>query len=144
MTYVKRWIPLLILLLLAAVVMGCGAGLTSEQRANLTPSARVYEIKLDYANSQQVALKYLRQPTCSETRLTACKSPDVVNAIADADLATNNALDSAELLVRDAEVACADPEQQEKCLDLTRLAGSAAGLARSALAAFTSTLIQAQ
>lgn len=126
-------------------VIGCAAGdLTPEQRANLTPEARMWEVTDNYAIAQSAVLKYLRQPTCSATLLTGCKDPTVVNVLADADAAANIAMTTAVAAVRASSVACDPDPAAQACLDKLTLAAAASRASRAALAALSSHLIKTQ
>ena len=74
-----RFLPFLTLLLIA----GClsTAKLTDEQRANLTPAAKLYALHADYATALKALSPYLDQPYCTATLVIACKDRELVEKI---------------------------------------------------------------
>jgi len=134
----------LIAISLVAVV-GCAAGgLTPEQRAALTPQARMYEIADHYALAQAATLRYLRQPTCTETLVVGCKDLAMVNLLADADQHANTLITTGVAAVRASTVACDANTASVACSDGLALAATASRAARTALAALSSKIVQAQ
>ena len=68
--------PLALLILLLA---GCAsAGLTPEERAALSPAARVFEARAELNLGLDALLIYARQPTCTQIVILACHDPRVV------------------------------------------------------------------
>ncbi len=140
----KNPAALLIAISIVAVV-GCVAGdLTPEQRANLTPEARMWEVTDNYAIAQSAVLKYLRQDTCSATLVIGCKDLAVVNVLADADAHANTAITTAVKAVRASSVTCKADPATDVCLDELTLAAAASHAARAALASLSSHLIKTQ
>ncbi len=133
-----------LVLLSVVVVVGCGAGLTVEQRAKLTPQARMYEVADHYALAQVAVLRYLRQDTCSATVVVGCKDLAMVNILADADQHANTVITTAVAVVRASTTACDADLASTACTDGLALAATASRAARAALATLSSQIVQAQ
>jgi len=54
------------------------AGLTGEQKANLTPEAKLYALQSDYVTALKVFSPYLSQPWCVDAITVGCKDKEVV------------------------------------------------------------------
>jgi len=125
-------------------VVGCAGGLTTEQRANLTPQARMYEIADHYALTQAAVLRYLRQDTCTATLVVGCKELAVVNLLADADQHANVLITTGVAAVRASTEACDANAASVACTDGLALAATASRAARAALAALSTKIVQAE
>ena len=83
-----RLLPFFTLLLIAALFLaGClsTSQLTDEQRANLTPEAKLYGLYSDYVTALKALSPYLDQPYCSQTIVIACKERDIVERLQELD-----------------------------------------------------------
>lgn len=66
------------IIFLAAALVGCGAGLTKEEEAALTPEQRIFKLANEVNIAFEPAVAYAQQPKCSDTMIVACHDPEVV------------------------------------------------------------------
>ena len=66
------------IIFLAAALVGCGAGLTKEEEAALTPEQRIFKLANEVNIAFEPAVAYAQQPKCSDTMIVACHDPKVV------------------------------------------------------------------
>lgn len=89
----------------ALIVGGCGnmgstAGLSDAEKAQLTPTMRVYAAKADFDTLLDKIVAYAEQPQCSETVVVACSDPKVVETANRLAMDVDKALDEAETVAR--------------------------------------------
>jgi hypothetical protein len=66
------------ILFLAAFLAGCGAGLTAEEEAALTPEQKIFKLANEVNIAFEPAVAYAQQPKCTATMVVACHDPNVV------------------------------------------------------------------
>ena len=67
-----------IVIFLAALLAGCGAGLTKEEEAKLTPEQKIFKLASEVNIAFEPAVAYAQQPKCTETLAVACHDPGAV------------------------------------------------------------------
>jgi len=92
-------------LILAGIlaISGCASmshGLSDKQAANLTPQAKIYQIKADYENVLSSVNEYANQQWCTKEIVVACADKEVVVELYNYAEKVDTALDSAEAAVK--------------------------------------------
>ena len=64
--------------LTALALTACGAGLTKEEAAKLTPEQAIFKLSNEVNIAFEPAVAYAQQPRCTETMVIACHDPKVV------------------------------------------------------------------
>lgn len=59
--------------------------LTDAQKANLTPSAKLFALKADYTTALRALAPYLQQDECNLAQPTGCKDPIVIKQLQEID-----------------------------------------------------------
>lgn len=67
-----------IVFFIAAFIAGCGAGLTKEEAAALTPDQAIFKLANEVNIAFTPAVAYALQPKCTPTNAIRCHDPGVV------------------------------------------------------------------
>ena len=67
-----------IVLFASLFLAACGAGLTKEEEAKLTPEQKIFKLANEVNIAFAPAVAYAQQPKCSATVAVACHDPGVV------------------------------------------------------------------
>lgn len=88
---------------LALALAACSNAVTDADLEGLTPTEKVYVLKVDFKDKLSLVKRYAAQPPCSDTVVVGCADQQVLAALFDIAQEVDAALDTAEIAAANGE-----------------------------------------